>query len=264
MFLAVKRGCITMNRIVGFVFVAGLLPELLIACQITGVPQPQTPTVAVTSTLATYTLTPGENVHRLPNKGEGFLYEGLAVGVSIAANSTTERQPAGLFIYNNQCYPLQSRTVFVGDSIEFAGYWIRVLDIADDYVVVAVSGQLLDPAQVAVECMSSTYNRLPHEEYVSLHRDSEKIGDLTFVSSRESWIEEYISASGEAITGYATDLRITSDQTNEVWEGIVHVGEIIEYGTYQIRIQVINKEEKFIGLVFGDLAEARSIPDEEQ
>ncbi|MBN1310253.1 MAG: hypothetical protein JXB30_02460 [Anaerolineae bacterium] len=228
-------------------------------------PQDYSLTATPTNTPMDYELTSGEAIHRLPDKGEGFLYDDLSIGIGGAwtepfvdeTGLVTQRWTAKMAVWNHQCYPTHGRTVSIGDIIDFAGYRIRILDFMEDHVIVAISGKSLDPVRAATECVSSIYNRLPDEQRFTLYRESGEIGDLVFVKSGDTWIEEYVDANGETVEGSAIELSITSSQSSDVWEGVVHIGDIIEYEEYQIRIQVINEE--FIDLVFGNLAELHPV-----
>ncbi len=220
---------------------------------------------AMPTSTPTYEVTADEKMYILSNGGEGRVVKGLDIAIGNVwtedyvdkSGATVKRWKADMPLINDQC--LGGSTVHIGDVVEFAGYQIRVLDINDDNVVVAISGQLENPSQIVEDCISNPLYQLPSETSVTLYQSKEKSDSLEFEKIGEVRAEEYINTKGEAVKGPAIKMRITSDGQRQSWEGTVHVGDVIEYGGYRIRIQTIN--EVFVDLVYGSLSEAEQTPE---
>jgi len=226
------------------------------ACQ----PHQQIPTPRPTSLPMAYRTTPDEIIHHLPSPGDGPLYSDLSIATDVRAEEytdesgeTVERWKAVMWHYNDYCHVAGGRFVYVGDVVEFAGYRIKVLYISSNSVVLAISGQALDPAQIEAECASSIYNRLPDETVLPVYRESYTLDSLQIHKTGVPWIEEYVDQQGKTVEGPATRLRIVDEQQADAWEGVVHVGDIIESGSYRIRISKIS--DTYIGLIVGRLDE---------
>lgn len=221
-----------------------------------------TPTVQPTSTpvsvppfkpvyvdLDSYETLPGETLHLLLDGLQGEIAEGLSIGVGNTRLADSKWQ-ARMWISNDLCYSAGGRTVYVDDTFEFAGYQIRIADIKDGGIVVAISGQLASPEAIAASCITSPYSRLPGEEVIDIYYERQHSSEAgTIEVGGSHWIEEYTDMNGEVVMeGPAVELKIVPEGQSEAWEGTVHIGETIEVGGYRFRVSTIN--EVFVSLIW--------------
>ncbi len=198
-----------------------------------------------------YEALPGETLHLLTEGLDGEIAEGLSIGTgNIWSDQSTKEWQATLWISNDLCYSAHGRTVYIDDSIEFAGYLIRIVDIKDGGVAAAISGQLSSPEGITASCITSPYNRLPGEQVVDVYYERQSSSEFGTIESGDSfWIEEYSDMNGEAVEeGPAAELKIVPEGQSETWEGTVHIGDTIEVGGYRFRVSDIN--EVFVSLIW--------------
>jgi hypothetical protein len=197
-----------------------------------------------------YDVLPGETLHEIPDGVQGEIAPGVSMGVSVYPPiDSNQKWAVGLWVYNDYCYPVSGRTQYIGDTFQFSGYSIRIVDIQSDYVVVGVIGSLLTTENIREGCLSSIYNRLPSEDVVNLYSNREKYDTLTFLKSEEIWLEEYVSHQGEALVGPTSELTIISDTEVILWEGNIHVQDVLELEDYRIQVSTVN--EVYITLIVG-------------
>jgi hypothetical protein len=201
-----------------------------------------------------YDVLPGETLQRLPDGGEDRIYPGLHIGVGVHPpdpdSEPGQKWSVGLWLANEQCHGVRGRRQFAGDTFQFFGYSIRVVDIQSEFVVVGISGTSLPPEDAEEFCLSSIYNRLPSEVVVDIYNGSYVFNSITFYKSDEIWTEEYINEQGMTVIRPAAELTIVSDNGTTLWSGNIHEEDILELENYRIQVSSVN--DTFIMLIIGE------------
>lgn len=217
---------------------------------------------ALDPTDMTYATTPGEEIFRLPSDGEAYLYSDLSIGSNSGqlreyvdeSGIARERWEIGLWIGNSQCGAARGRTLYVGDTVDFAGYRIRVVDITREYSVVTISRS----TSSLVPCVPGLYNIVPQERLVIWSTESILIEETYEVSIGEPQLDEPINENGQLNQRLSVQLRFSTDNSTDVWEGIVYEGDSIEF--LGNRIRILSLHEDSILLAIAKMDELESTP----
>jgi uncharacterized protein YkvS len=208
------------------------------------------PTAIVTSIPVTYETTPGEIIHHLASGWKHEPYEGLEILVASTqeieeydgeSGTTNKIWQAEIGLGNEWC--LGGEFVHVGDVVEFSGYRIRIVEINQEKVVAAISGDLSTPSEINLTCIG-IHNQLTSERSVTFDRQSQRHDSIEFYRVGDPlWIEEYVDQDGNLVEGPAFRLkaRYITMQDDESVEYVVHMGDIIEFKGYRIRVMYITE-----------------------